>query len=130
MVTQERIIRVSKAVQCLRTIRHNVDTALGIPPVNATPQHQSLVFDYVPGRYHYSIPNMQPCNAKSINSNKLIETIMNQKKHLKSDFKFSYYLQLAIYKQYFIVDNNLHSKLDNLCTISCTTFSCVFVTLC
>ena len=54
---------------------------------------KSLAFDYVPGRYHYSIQNMQPCVAKAINSNKFIETIMNQKKHLKSDFEFSYYLQ-------------------------------------
>ena len=79
-VTEERIVRISKAIQCLTTICHNADTALGIPP--ATLHHttqssekdekliinelmkKSLVFDFAPGRSHYSFPNMQPCIAK------------------------------------------------------------------
>lgn len=107
-VTEEGIVHISKAMQHLNTICHNADTALGIPPasVHHTTQSsekdaklildelmkKSLVFDYVPGRSH-SLPNVQPCIAKAIDANKLIEWITHQKKRLKADFEFSSYLE-------------------------------------
>ena len=81
-ITEERIVSVSRAVQCLSSICHKADTELGIPPTSLHHTTQSSekdekliieellrkshVFDYVPGRTHYSFSHVHPCIVKTM----------------------------------------------------------------
>ena len=107
-LTEDRIVSLSRAMECISSICLQADKALGLHQsslhhtVRTSIKDEQLiieellnksnVFEYVPGRSHHSHSSIQPCISKTVDAKKLISWIHNQKVKLKSDFQFTSFL--------------------------------------